>query len=556
MLSRLQIASTSYPGINWTRPETSSQHVIYYNLVKFPAFNGTIFWFNVCKDYFQRSIIAEGRLPKLPDVPIGLALPFKYTPSVDHDEDLLLYFRKQWNLDNDVKYLKLRNLAYKLSQLDWNQIEKLENNKEHGDKIQPLNIRSDLEVADSTSASHSNTDVVDAQTGVVDPRGSKIYFTLPTQESINIFGMERENSQTGSQIKPIAKLSETRNTVEEVSGIKNVHDNTTEDIDQPTGYRDSQKSLGQDQYNTGSKMQEERAEYDTNQDSLLVKAKADTSEVAAQSSNTPTMKNPVSSTIGYITVDRMLDCLTDELSDVKNTIHETVFQMKLEYKKQYEFERPLFDDNFVDKAIYDIHGISETEKQFAHLLESSKHRRHKELKYKDSRETLKSDELYICQVCNIGDSSEVDEIVFCSRCSITVHEACARVKVDRNHDWICDVCKYFESNGRYLPCALCTRRGGIMKQSDTRSDDLILKSLNPIYVNSCLAKTNLQNTEKTNLMIKSTSISESTDATNVSHGLKGPINAHDQEKFHDFYEKLYYNFFKEPSNYEGMITLI
>lgn len=33
-------------------------------------------------------------------------------------------------------------------------------------------------------------------------------------------------------------------------------------------------------------------------------------------------------------------------------------------------------------------------------------------------------------------------------------------------DWICDVCKTFgKENGKMLACALCSRKGGVMKKT-------------------------------------------------------------------------------------------
>ncbi|XP_015785344.1 PHD finger protein 14 [Tetranychus urticae] len=88
--------------------------------------------------------------------------------------------------------------------------------------------------------------------------------------------------------------------------------------------------------------------------------------------------------------------------------------------------------------------------------------------------------LLVCSVC-LGDvSHEVDEIVECDSCGITVHEACYGVTNDTDNDadsvnsnassastepWFCDACLANVTNPN---CDLCPNVGGIFKQTDVK----------------------------------------------------------------------------------------
>ncbi|CAD8127054.1 unnamed protein product [Paramecium sonneborni] len=88
----------------------------------------------------------------------------------------------------------------------------------------------------------------------------------------------------------------------------------------------------------------------------------------------------------------------------------------------------------------------------------------------------------LCQVCNDGDYTDDNLIVFCSKCNISVHQKCYLIDIIPNEDWICDVCQTFGSNGQYLRCALCPKLGGAMKA--TEIDAQCFQNLNQTYFES------------------------------------------------------------------------
>ena len=89
-------------------------------------------------------------------------------------------------------------------------------------------------------------------------------------------------------------------------------------------------------------------------------------------------------------------------------------------------------------------------------------------------------QLLICSICLSDESLEIDEIVECDCCSITVHESCyglinpneevesldSEASSNTTEPWFCDACK---ANRRVneLNCELCPKQGGIMKQTET-----------------------------------------------------------------------------------------
>ena len=87
----------------------------------------------------------------------------------------------------------------------------------------------------------------------------------------------------------------------------------------------------------------------------------------------------------------------------------------------------------------------------------------------------------ICQVCTSGDYSETNQIVFCSKCNVSVHQLCYGLAEVPEEDWVCQVCLVFGARGRYLDCALCSCRGGAMKEVNvTVFDDFVKRNL-PVY---------------------------------------------------------------------------
>jgi len=68
----------------------------------------------------------------------------------------------------------------------------------------------------------------------------------------------------------------------------------------------------------------------------------------------------------------------------------------------------------------------------------------------------------VCSVCLNGDVEESNDIVFCDRCNVAVHQACYGVTSIPSGDWLCAPCKA-DLNPDELDCMLCPNHGGPYK---------------------------------------------------------------------------------------------
>lgn len=84
-----------------------------------------------------------------------------------------------------------------------------------------------------------------------------------------------------------------------------------------------------------------------------------------------------------------------------------------------------------------------------------------------------------CAICNNGDYEEEDMIVFCSFCSIPVHQACYGIEKVPEGDWICNNCEiYGMKTGLLVECMLCPKRGGAMKPTNLFTNNEYWKKYN------------------------------------------------------------------------------
>ncbi|KAM8975580.1 protein Jade-3 isoform 2-T2 [Pelodytes ibericus] len=76
---------------------------------------------------------------------------------------------------------------------------------------------------------------------------------------------------------------------------------------------------------------------------------------------------------------------------------------------------------------------------------------------------IEYDEDVICDVCRSPDSEEGNDMVFCDRCNICVHQACYGILKVPEGSWLCRTCVL----GIHPQCILCPKRGGAMKATRT-----------------------------------------------------------------------------------------
>lgn len=72
---------------------------------------------------------------------------------------------------------------------------------------------------------------------------------------------------------------------------------------------------------------------------------------------------------------------------------------------------------------------------------------------------IEYDEDVICDVCRSPDSEEGNDMVFCDKCNICVHQACYGIVKVPQGNWLCRTCVL----GIDPQCLLCPTKGGAMK---------------------------------------------------------------------------------------------
>lgn len=72
------------------------------------------------------------------------------------------------------------------------------------------------------------------------------------------------------------------------------------------------------------------------------------------------------------------------------------------------------------------------------------------------------DEELECAACMIGDSDDLNQILFCDRCNIAIHQTCYGVRLIPEGEWYCLPCER-ELNPKELKCILCGCSDGPLK---------------------------------------------------------------------------------------------
>ncbi|KAM5221296.1 protein Jade-3 [Ctenodactylus gundi] len=76
---------------------------------------------------------------------------------------------------------------------------------------------------------------------------------------------------------------------------------------------------------------------------------------------------------------------------------------------------------------------------------------------------IEYDEDVICDVCRSPDSEEGNDMVFCDKCNVCVHQACYGILKVPEGSWLCRSCVL----GINPQCLLCPKKGGAMKTTRT-----------------------------------------------------------------------------------------
>ncbi|OMJ95765.1 hypothetical protein SteCoe_844 [Stentor coeruleus] len=147
----------------------------------------------------------------------------------------------------------------------------------------------------------------------------------------------------------------------------------------------------------------------------------------------------------------------------RNSKHIQSILQLLEQKKSSPSNLNNFDpvnDEYLNLMETKIKPLEEVPGSLAGL------RKHKSTKVIDIETKAENQDL--CAVCAEDDFDDL--IVVCKKCSIIVHPKC--YKVSQTDNFICDVCQVYPSNTE-IPCALCPKKGGALKETIHNTKDLI-----------------------------------------------------------------------------------
>uniref|UniRef100_A0A671SD26 Protein Jade-2-like n=1 Tax=Sinocyclocheilus anshuiensis TaxID=1608454 RepID=A0A671SD26_9TELE len=72
---------------------------------------------------------------------------------------------------------------------------------------------------------------------------------------------------------------------------------------------------------------------------------------------------------------------------------------------------------------------------------------------------IEYDEDVVCDVCRSPEGEDGNEMVFCDKCNVCVHQACYGILKVPQGNWLCRICAL----GVQPKCLLCPRRGGALK---------------------------------------------------------------------------------------------
>lgn len=258
-----------------------------------------------------------------------------------------------------------------------------------------------------------------------------------------------------------------------------------------------------------------------------------------------------------MSIDNLIDMHSLEYSKVSTELNETFTKIgqKFDGSKVDELR---FMENYDDEnTTCDLVSLLPVEKKFIEYLEKNRYSNRNQgartgknifemtksyFEYRVKPREAKYDD-YVCQICSEGDTSEGNVIVFCSRCSITVHQKCYGLETLPPNDWICDLCLAYGKNGKYLRCLACTRKGGALRKTESIGSLPHWKDLNPVvhemYKNQAI---NCKRSPKKYQPITSRK-------RHFENRQLQPVKPIAVQEKSAFDKDLFYNFFTEPDEY-------
>eukprot|EP00066_Takifugu_rubripes_P029221 XP_011618487.1 PREDICTED: protein Jade-1 [Takifugu rubripes] len=115
------------------------------------------------------------------------------------------------------------------------------------------------------------------------------------------------------------------------------------------------------------------------------------------------------------------------------------------------------NEQFAEMAVPPLDEIT-----MERVMEEFEHRCHENMTHAMETEEglgIEYDEDVVCDVCQSPDGEDNNEMVFCDKCNICVHQACYGIQKVPKGSWLCRICAL----GILPKCQLCPKKGGAMK---------------------------------------------------------------------------------------------
>lgn len=196
-------------------------------------------------------------------------------------------------------------------------------------------------------------------------------------------------------------------------------------------------------------------------------------------------------------LSKMIESLEEELAFQVLETDNSVKKLRREIELEHNRELPFEGTYQTDYLLKDLQCRFEEEVRFLDHMEYKQHnmvissildtQQKKDKFIFPEKERPKKSEDYCCQVCSDGDYTESNKIVFCARCNISYHQRCYGINQIPEGNWICDLCKYYGANGRFMRCALCTRKGGCLRRTNIEARSDYWKQRNPAYYEAMIS---------------------------------------------------------------------
>lgn len=249
-----------------------------------------------------------------------------------------------------------------------------------------------------------------------------------------------------------------------------------------------------------------------------------------------------------VNLDILIKLLMINHKSVSSSIFEKIQSIKQQFENEKECEKQFCEATNLEEVSCDLACILPEEKEYLKLLQRelsgfklSKNSAKTILFRKCYSKTDIPNEAYVCQICEEGDYQEDNLIVFCSKCSITVHQKCYGLYSLPKVEWLCELCSSFQEKGRLVSCFLCTRRGGALRKANFTRKCNLIKKLNPMYSKAKLVK---YDNRASKVQISKRTISATNESFDSSKRDSIQMNR-------QFEANLYYNYFRQSEVFKN-----